>query len=64
MSKYIIPKPKKLYDVNIESLLSDFCDFKNKNLIFFDIETIGLSSYKDYVQILQISAWCVDGNSF
>tara|TARA_B100002019_G_scaffold54754_3_gene46866 strand:- start:4002 stop:4859 length:858 start_codon:yes stop_codon:yes gene_type:complete len=64
MSKYIIPKPKKLYDVNIESLLSDFCDFKNKNLIFFDIETIGLSSYKDYEQILQISAWCVDGNSF
>ena len=64
MSKYIIPTPKNLYDVDIKSLLTDFCDFENKNLIFFDIETLGLSSYQDYEQILQISAWCVDGNSF
>lgn len=64
MSKYIIPPPKNLYDVDIKSLLRDFCDFENKNLIFFDIETLGLSSYQNYEQILQISAWSVNGDSF
>lgn len=64
MSKYIIPTPKNLYNVNIKSLLCNFLNFENKNLIFFDIETLGLTSNFEFEQILQISAWCVDGNTF
>lgn len=63
MSNYLIPNPKNLYNVGIDQLLGDFLNFTNKNLIFFDIETLGLSSNLEYEQILQISAWCVDADT-
>lgn len=63
MSNYLIPAPKNLYNVSIKKLLGDFLNFTNKNLIFFDIETLGLSSHHDYEQVLQISAWCIDSET-
>lgn len=59
----LIPERKKLFGITIDVLLSELLNFKNRTLIIFDLETLGLHPSFEYEQILEIAATAIDGDT-
>lgn len=59
----IIPDGKNLLGVTISELVDEMLKFKNKILILFDLETLGLNPKYEYEQITEIAAFSVCGNT-
>lgn len=57
----IIPETKEILKISLPTLVNDYLNFKNKNLILFDLETLGFHPTFEYEQIIEIAATCVDG---
>ena len=59
----ILPATKELLKITLPSLVNEYLNFKNKNLIFFDLETLGFHPTFEYEQITEIAATSVCGNT-
>tara|TARA_B100002019_G_C21194305_1_gene560527 strand:- start:217 stop:1092 length:876 start_codon:yes stop_codon:yes gene_type:complete len=58
--KEILPATKEILEIKLSKLVNDHLNFKNKNLIFFDLETLGFHPTFEYEQITEIAAKSVN----
>lgn len=59
----ILPATKELLKITLPSLVNEYLNFKNKNLIFFDLETLGFHPTFEYEQIIEIASTNVCGDT-
>lgn len=59
----ILPATKEILKITLPNLVNEYLNFKNKNLIFFDLETLGFHPTFDYEQIIEIAATKVCGDT-
>jgi DNA polymerase III alpha subunit (gram-positive type) len=60
----ILPETNNILNINLKNLIENYLDFKNKNLIFFDLETLGFSPSFEYEQIIEIASMYVCGDTY
>ena len=59
----LFPDAASILKISLPTLVNDCLNFKNKNLILFDLETLGFHPTFDYEQIIEIAAMCVRGET-